>query len=97
MDKVFSARLGVEVVEELERACRLLRVTKKDFLEEAVQCRVRQLAPEAVPGGPGNIWEKTCGAWKRKEAPPATIARIRKTMEDDFHRHHRRKNAKLSR
>ena len=97
MDKVFSARLDVEVVDELERACRLLRVTKKDFLEEAIQGRVRQVAPEAAPGGPSNIWERTCGAWKRKEAPLTTIARIRKTMEDDFHRHHRPKNAKLPR
>ena len=97
MDKVFSARLDVGVVDELERACRLLRVTRKHFLEEAIQGRVRLVAPEAIPGGHDNIWEKTCGAWKRREAPLATIARIRKTVEDDFHRHHGRRNAKLPR
>jgi len=97
MDKVFSARLNVGVVDELERACRLLRVTRKHFLEEAIQGRVRQVAPEVISGGHDNIWEKTCGAWKGKEAPLATIARIRKTVEADFHRHHGPQNAKLPR
>ncbi len=97
MDKVFSARLDVGVVDELERACRLLRVTKKSFLEEAIQRRVRQVAPEAIPGGHDNIWERTCGAWKRKETAEATVARIRKIVENDFYRRHKGKNAKLPR
>ena len=97
MDKVFSARLNVAVVDELERACRLLQVTKKSFLEEAIQKRVRQVVPEAVPGSHDNIWEKTFGAWKRKETSEATIKRIRKTVEEDFYRHHKGRNAKLPR
>jgi hypothetical protein len=31
------------------------------------------------------------GAWEREETPAATVARIRKIVEADFHRHHRRK------
>jgi predicted transcriptional regulator len=59
MDRVFSARLDVDVADELERACRLLRITKKRFLEQAIQRQVRHVAPEAAGGGHDSIWERT--------------------------------------
>jgi hypothetical protein len=88
MDKSFSARLDVKVIDELEGACRVLRVTKKRFLEEAILQRVRQVAQETAPGEPG-IWKKTCGLWNRRESAQATAKRIRKIVEGDFHRHHK--------
>ena len=82
MDKILSARLDEAVVDELERACKKLGTTKKQFLEEAIRQRAATLSGD----GP-DVWAETCGAWVRREAPETTIRRARRAVERSMTRH----------
>lgn len=82
MDKILSARLDEAVVDELERACKKLGTTKKQFLEEAIRQRAASLAVEAP-----DVWAETCGAWVRREAPETTIRQARRAFEQSMTRH----------
>lgn len=42
MDKVLSARLDEKVIAELDFATKKLRMTKKQFLEEAIHMRAKE-------------------------------------------------------
>jgi len=42
MDKVLSARLDEKVITELDFAVKKLRMTKKQFLEEAIHLRAKE-------------------------------------------------------
>jgi Ribbon-helix-helix protein, copG family len=84
VDKVLSARLEESVIDELDRACKRLGTTKKQFLEEAIRQRAA-----AVRGATGDVWDDTSGAWVRREAPETTIRRARRTFESAMARHRR--------
>jgi hypothetical protein len=84
MDKIFSARLEESALQEMDRVTRLLKLTKKKFLEEAIHARAEAL--QASYGG--DVWEDTRGAWKRKESPAKTVEKARIMIEASYHRHH---------
>lgn len=83
MQKVFSARIDEEVLDQLDRITRSLRMTKRKFLEEAI----RRLAKDLREDGDRDIWAETSGAWKRRETPEQTIRTSRQTMRKSFDRH----------
>ncbi len=85
MDKILSARLDEAVVNELHRVTRRLGMTKKRFLEEAIQSKVRQVADNATP----DVWEETRGAWRRHEEIQTTIRAGRRKFNAAFKRRHR--------
>ncbi len=85
MDKVFSTRLDESIIEELDRAVRRLKTTKKQFLKEAITLRVA-----AAANGRDDVWSETCGAWDRKETASVTVTRARRAFERSMHRHKRR-------
>ncbi len=85
MDKVFSIRLDEIVVGELNRVSKRLGITKKRFLEEAIRRQVSFVAKNKSV----DIWEETCGAWKRQESPSITIRKARQAFEASVLRHHR--------
>jgi hypothetical protein len=84
MDKVLSARLDATVVDELDRMSRRLGVSKKTLLEEAIRMRARRTAASS-----GDVWTDTCGLWRRREEPAATVRRVRRAFEQAMHRTHR--------
>jgi hypothetical protein len=86
MDKVVSARLDETVVDELNRATKRRGVTKKEFLEGAIRVYAAQDEGEAGM----DVWAETCGTWRRREAPQATIRRARAAFNATMTRHHRR-------
>jgi hypothetical protein len=83
MDRVLSARIDEAVLDELERTSRRLRMTKKQFLEEAIRLR----AANAPGAAREDVWEATCGAWQRRESPAATVRRARRAFESAIQRH----------
>ena len=91
MEKIFSARLDEAVLDELNRVTRRLRMTKKQFLEEAIRLRAHQLGGEAD----ADVWTETSGAWQRAEAPETTIRKARRAFQRSFGRHHRAPHARL--
>jgi predicted transcriptional regulator len=83
--KSLSVRLDETAVETLNRVSRRLGITKKQFLEEAIH----QQASRVTLGESFDVWEETCGAWKRQESPRTTIRRARQALEASMMRHHR--------
>ena len=84
MDKVLSARVDEAVLNEMDRLTRRLRISKRQFLEEAIRLRAQQ-----VEAGP-DVWEETRGAWSRREKPAATVRRAREAMRRSLNRSARR-------
>ena len=74
MDKVLSARLDEKIIEELDFATKRLRMTKKQFLEEAIRLRAKETRLEETL----RIIDESFGAWKRDdETIDETVATIR--------------------
>ncbi len=47
MEKILSIRLDEAILDELDRVARQLKMTKKQFPEEAIRLRAQQLSREA--------------------------------------------------
>lgn len=74
MDRVISARLDEKIIEELDFATKRLRMTKKQFLEEAIRLRAKETRLEETL----RIIDESFGAWKRDdETIDETVATIR--------------------
>jgi hypothetical protein len=85
LDKVVSARIDEAVVDEMERVTHQLGLTKKQFLEDAILGRARELSAKEME----DVWSATLGAWSRTEKAETTLRRGRKAFSDSFRRHHR--------
>lgn len=85
MQKIFSTRLDEATLNELERATRKLGMSKRQFLEEAIQLLIERLGRDDE----GDVWSETLGAWQRPESAAATIKRTRRAFRQGFERRHR--------
>ncbi|MSO35573.1 MAG: hypothetical protein EXQ50_06560 [Acidobacteria bacterium] len=83
MQKIFSTRLDEATLNEMERATRKLGMSKRQFLEEAIQLRVDRLTRDEQ----GDVWSETLGAWQRSESGATTIRRARRAFQHGFARH----------
>lgn len=84
MDRVFSTRLDETIVDELRRATKRLGISKKQFVEEAIRLRMARAGGDEE----ADLWTETCGAWKRRGAPAATIRGARRAFEASMQRRH---------
>ena len=93
MQKIFSTRLDEATLDEMDRVTRRLGMSKRQFIEEAIQLRTRQL------NGPGeaDVWAETLGAWRRAERPETTVRRARRAFERGFARPHQAGDARVRR
>jgi hypothetical protein len=85
MDKVLSARLDEAVIDQLDRACKRLGTTKKQFLEDAIRQRAA-----TIDSPTEDVWSETSGAWARRESPASTIRAARRAFEQSMARSGRR-------
>ncbi len=85
MQKIFSTRLDEALLNEMDRVTRRVRMTKRQFLEEAIRARARELS--ASPGQ--DVWAETRGAWKRRERPATTVRAARAAFQSSIERHQR--------
>ena len=76
MDRITSARIEESAVALLDALARKLGKSKKSILEEAL----RGYAEMAAKGPSLDLLDETWGAWKRSEAPSATVRRARKSF-----------------
>ena len=93
MQKVFSTRLDEATLNEMERVTRRLRMSKRQFLEEAIRLRVEVLSRDEH----GDVWGETLGAWQRPESGATTIRRARQAFRQSFQRHQRAARARVHR
>ena len=93
MQKIFSARLDEAALDEMDRVTRKLRMSKRQFLEEAIHLRARGLSAEHGD----DVWSETLGAWSRDEKPETTIRRVRQAFRRTFDRRHPVSHARVRR
>ena len=93
MQKIFSTRLDEATLNEMERVTRKLGMSKRRFLEEAIQLRVERLSRDEQ----GDVWRETLGAWQRRESGATTIRRARRVFRHAFERRHTASNARVHR
>ena len=84
MDRILSARIDERAFQELERATRRMRITKKKFLEEAIRQHASSTDSSVL-----DVWAETRGAWKRSDSPGETVRKVRRRFERAMHRHAR--------
>ncbi|MCL5278799.1 MAG: ribbon-helix-helix protein, CopG family [Planctomycetes bacterium] len=84
MDKILSARVDESVIHKIGALARQMGTTKKAVIEEAVH-----LYDEKVQSGEADVFERTLGAWARKEAPPRTVAKVRRAFRGSMGRRRR--------
>jgi hypothetical protein len=85
MQKIFSARLDEAVLNEMDRVTRRAKMTKKQFLEEAIRARARELSASLAQ----DVWDETRGAWKRRGRPATTVRAARTAFRRSIERHQR--------
>lgn len=85
MDKVISARLDESAAALIGTLAVRLKTSKKNILESAIKMYAEQV------GEPGDtdVFQRTSGAWNRKESVEATIAATRKAFRESMTRRQR--------
>lgn len=83
MDKIFSARLDEDIIERIGGLARRLRTSKKQIIENAVQRYSDNIDNEEK----FDVFEQTCGAWRRKESAAQTVAAARKAFRKSMEKH----------
>jgi predicted transcriptional regulator len=81
VDKILSARLNESVIQRIGSLARRLHASKKSIIENAVNNYADQIDREHQ----FDVFEQTCGAWRRKEPAGRIIEEartaFRKSME----------------
>ena len=84
MDKVLSTRLDERILAQLEEATRRLRISKKQFLEEAIELRAGEIARSDF----ADVLASSAGAWADR---PGTTEQIieegRESSRGALHQH----------
>jgi predicted transcriptional regulator len=83
VDKIFSARIDESVTNHISSLARRLRTSKKKIIESAIEIYAAQVDKEQE----FDVFEHTCGAWKRKGTPGETVVKVRKAFRDSMERH----------
>ena len=83
MDKILSARVDESVVNRIGSLARRLRTSKKKIIETAIEVYATQI--DAAQDF--DVFEHTCGAWRRKESHRETMVKVRKAFQRSMERH----------
>jgi antitoxin component of RelBE/YafQ-DinJ toxin-antitoxin module len=75
MDKILSARVDESVIRKIDALAKQMGATKKAVIEEAVRLYSEQVQSQEV-----DVFERTLGAWSRKEPPQQTVAKARRAF-----------------
>ncbi len=82
MDKILSARLEESVIQRIGSLARRLRTSKKRIIEDAIQNYADKIDREEK----FDIFEQTCGVWRRKESAGQIVEEARKTFRKSMER-----------
>jgi len=85
MDKVLSARVDEAIIQQIGMLANELKTTKKAIIEAAI----RQYSEQTGLEKKIDIFDKTCGSWKRSETVGESIANARSAFNSAMQRHHR--------
>lgn len=80
MDKIISARIDEASANRISALARQLRTSKKAILERAIELFAAHIDTQEET----DVFEKTSGAWIRKESPEQLVKAIRKAFRDSM-------------
>ncbi|MCJ7784209.1 MAG: hypothetical protein MUP41_09765 [Desulfobacterales bacterium] len=83
MDKILSTRVDESVVNRIGSLARRLRMSKKKIIETAIEKYATQVDEEQD----FDVFEHTCGVWRRRESARETVVKARKAFHRSMHRH----------
>ena len=84
MDKILSARVDESVIQEVGILARELNTSKKAIIEASIRLYSKQTGL----GKKIDVFESTCGAWKRSQTPQESISTARLAFNKSMKRHH---------
>ncbi len=84
MDKILSARVDESVVQQIALLATELNMTKKAIIEAAI----KQYSAKKGLEKEIDVFKKTCGVWKRDEAPQKNILEARSAFNTSMRRHY---------
>ena len=82
MDKIFSARIDESVTNHISSLARRLHTSKKKIIESAIERYATQVDKEQD----FDVFEHTCGAWRRKGSPGETVVKVRRAFRESMKR-----------
>ncbi len=82
MDKILSARVHESVIQRIGALARRLHTSKKRIIENAVQTYAAKIDREEK----FDVFEQTCGAWRRKESASRIVEEARQTFRKSMER-----------
>jgi predicted DNA-binding protein len=83
MDKILSTRVDESVVNRIGSLARRLRTSKKKIIETAIERYATQVDEEQD----FDVFEHTCGVWRRQESTRETAVKARKAFQRSIQRH----------
>jgi len=83
MDKILSARVHESVIQRIGSLARRLQTSKKRIIEDAVQFYADKVDREEK----FDVFEQTCGAWRRNEPAGQVVEEARETFRKSMQRH----------
>jgi hypothetical protein len=83
MDKVFSGRIDDRIQEQISNLAHQLNTSKKAVIEKAILLFSKKVEKENKV----DIFDQTCGIWKRRESPGQTVKKIRQAFRKSMHRY----------
>ena len=84
MDKILSARVNEEIIQQIGLIANELKTTKKAVIETAIQEYAKKIKKE----GKIDLLELTLGAWKRDETADETVKSIKSKFKKSMERYH---------
>ncbi len=80
MDKIMSARIDESAAARIGALARHLHTSKKDIIERAIEMYAAHVGSAEDTG----VFERTCGAWRRKESAAQLVEEARKAFRDSM-------------
>jgi hypothetical protein len=82
MDKILSARVNEAVILRIGSLARRLKTSKKRILENAVELYAETIEADSK----SDVFQKTSGAWKRREPVEQTVRDVRTEFNQSMKR-----------
>lgn len=83
MDKVISVRVSEAIADRFDSAAKRQGKSKKSIIEEAIQ----KYVDSVDENGKIDVFEETCGAWKRDEPIEETVRKARSLFAESMNRY----------
>ena len=82
MDRIFSARINDSIAMKINELSLKMHVSKKSVIEKAIDLLMQNFQKNSD----SDVFDETCGAWKRDESPDETVSRIRNAFKESMRR-----------